>query len=149
MKKSPLAQVKDSFGSKEKLVDALVSLPEGVLDRGEDKDAWKQQLLTAANTKLLKLHTVGSQVSKRFGSKEKLVDALLGLQKRQQGPGLPRQAGDAADRQAVRSLPVGRARHQASPAEHEVGPHAARPRRFAAVGGAAGFRPSGVQAVRA
>ena len=111
MKKSPLAQVKDSFGSKEKLVDALVSLPEGVLDRGEDKDAWKQQLLTAANTKLLKLHTVGSQVSKRFGSKEKLVDA--------------------------------------SPAEHEVGPHAARPRRFAAVGGAAGFRPSGVQAVRA
>jgi len=82
MKKSPLAQVKDSFGSKEKLVDALVSLPEGVLDRAEDKDAWKQQLLTAANAKLLKLHTVGSQVSKRFGSKEKLVDALLGLQKR-------------------------------------------------------------------
>ena len=36
MKKSPLAQVKDSFGSKEKLVDALVSLPEGVLDRAED-----------------------------------------------------------------------------------------------------------------
>jgi hypothetical protein len=99
MKKSPLAQVKDSFGSKEKLVDALVSLPEGVLDRGEDKDAWKQQLLTAANTKLLKLHTVGSQVSKRFGSKEKLVDALLGLQKR---------AKDQDFRAKLATLPIGK-----------------------------------------
>lgn len=99
MKKSPLAQVKDSFGSKEKLVDALVSLPEGVLDRAEDKDAWKQQLLSAANSKLLKLHSVGSSVAKQFGSKEKLVDALLKLQSRSK---------DQDFRSKLVTLPVGK-----------------------------------------
>ena len=99
MKKSPLAQVKDSFGSKEKLVDALVSLPEGVLDRALDKAEWKQQLLTAANSKLLKLHNVGSEIAKRFGNKEKLVDALLKLQSRSK---------DQDFRTKLVSLPVGK-----------------------------------------
>jgi hypothetical protein len=73
MKKSPLAVVKEQFGSKDKLVDALAGLPAGVLDRSsEDKDAFRQQLLTAANSKLLRLHSVGSDVAKRWGSKAKM-----------------------------------------------------------------------------
>jgi hypothetical protein len=83
MKKSPLAQVKDQFGSKEKLVDALIALPESVLDRGEDdKDAFRKRLLGAANSKLLRLHKTGKAVSERWGSKDKLVDAILSLGKR-------------------------------------------------------------------
>lgn len=82
MKKSPLTQVKDQFGSKDKLVDAIVALPEGVLERDDDKDAFRTRLLTAANSKLLRLHTLGKQVADRFGSKDKLVDALLQLQRR-------------------------------------------------------------------
>jgi len=83
MKKSPLAVVKEQFGSKDKLVDALAGLPAGVLDRSsEDKDAFRQQLLTAANSKLLRLHSVGSDVAKRWGSKAKMVEALATLQNR-------------------------------------------------------------------
>ncbi len=76
--KSPLARVKEQFGSKDKLVDALVGLPEGVFERhNEDKDAFRKRLSSAANTKLLRMLEVGKAVKERFGSKEKLVDAIL------------------------------------------------------------------------
>ncbi len=85
MKKSPLAQVKEQFGSKEKLVDALIKLPASVIERpsdeGEDKDAFRNRLLVASNSKLLRLHTVGKKVSERWGSKDKLVDAILDLRR--------------------------------------------------------------------
>jgi hypothetical protein len=86
MKKSPLALVKEKFGSKEELVDALIALPESVLDRGEDgeesKDDFRKRLLGAANSKLLRLHKTGKSISDRWGSKTKLVDAILTLRKR-------------------------------------------------------------------
>lgn len=85
MKKSPLAQVKEQFGSKEKLVDALIKLPASVIERpsdeGEDKDAFRSRLLVASNSKLLRLHSVGKKVSERWGSKDKLVDAILDLRR--------------------------------------------------------------------
>ena len=77
--KSPLSQVKDVHGGKEKLVDSLVSL----LDRGEEsKDEFRARLLSAANSKLLRLHRSASELKQRFGDKEKLVDSLLALKKR-------------------------------------------------------------------
>lgn len=81
-KKSPLQRVKEKFESKEKLVEALLGLPESVLERteGDDKDGYKARLLAAANTKLLKLHAVGTAVAQRFGNKDGLVDALLKLE---------------------------------------------------------------------
>ena len=85
MKKPPLSLVKEQFGTKEQLVDALTALPEGVLARGsgdDDKDAFRTRLLTAANSKLLRLHQVGRAVADRWGSKDKLVDALLTMQRR-------------------------------------------------------------------
>lgn len=83
MKKSPLSLVKEQFGSKEQLVDALTALPEGVLSRGEDdKDAFRTRLLSAANSKLIRLHKMGRAVAERWGSKDKLVDALLLIQRR-------------------------------------------------------------------
>ena len=54
-KKTPLQQVTDRFGSKEKLVDKLI----GRLDRGDDsKDEFRDRLLAMANSKLLRLYDV-------------------------------------------------------------------------------------------
>lgn len=83
MKKSPLTQVKEQFGSKEKLVDALVAMPDSVIERGgAEKDEFRTKLLTAANAKLLRLHQTGSAVTERWGSKDKLVDAILTMKRR-------------------------------------------------------------------
>lgn len=76
---TPLQQVTQHHGGKDKLVDKLVDL----LDRGdEDKNAFRRRLLAAPNSKLLRLHRVASELKERFGSKDKLVDALLGLMNR-------------------------------------------------------------------
>ncbi len=72
--KSPFKRVSEDHGGKEKLVDAIVE----VLDRGdEDKDALKKRLQSSSNTKLLKLLATATELKSKFGSKEKLVDALL------------------------------------------------------------------------
>lgn len=75
MKASPLAEVKNRFGSKDKLVDAVRELAgeELFLDRvNEDKG-----LERVSNRKLLHLHAVLSQVKERFGTRAKLIDAIL------------------------------------------------------------------------
>lgn len=84
-KKSPLAQVNEQFGNKEKLIDALLALPAEIVERAraeEDKDAFRKRLSSAANRKLLRLHALGTTVKQRWGNKEGLVDALLGLMNR-------------------------------------------------------------------
>jgi hypothetical protein len=68
--KSPLAIVNETFGAKDKLVDKLV----GLLDRGdESKDDLRKRLSSAANSKLLNLHTVASAVKDKYGSHDALV----------------------------------------------------------------------------
>lgn len=68
--KSPLAIVNETFGEKDKLVDKLV----GLLDRGdESKDDLRKRLSSAANTKLLHLHKVATQVKEKWGSHDALV----------------------------------------------------------------------------
>jgi hypothetical protein len=68
--KSPLAIVNETFGAKDKLVDKLV----GLLDRGdESKDDLRKRLSTAANIKLLNLHTVATTVKDKYGSHDGLV----------------------------------------------------------------------------
>lgn len=77
-KASPLQQVKASFGGKEQLVDAIVSL--GLEHReGEDAQAFRQRLLTVSNGKLLRLHARQSRLKSDFGGKESLVDAIVGM----------------------------------------------------------------------
>jgi hypothetical protein len=115
MKKSPLAKVKEQFGSKDKLVDALIALPASVVERGEegeeDKDAFRKRLLGASNAKLLRLHTTGKSVSERFGSKGKLVDAILNLHKR---------GKDQDYRNKLSTLPLGKLFDQVSALEKGV-----------------------------
>ena len=79
-KKTPLQQVTEQHGGKEKLVDKLV----GMLNKREDesKDEFRRRLLAAPNTKLLKHFNVMTTVKDRFGGKDKLVDAILELMSR-------------------------------------------------------------------
>jgi hypothetical protein len=68
---SPLARVKQEFGGKDKLVDKIV----GLLDAGdESKDDLRKRLLGAANRKLIRLHSVATQV-KGAGGRDQIAAA--------------------------------------------------------------------------
>lgn len=72
--KSPLARVKEEFGSKDKLVDKIV----GLLGSGdESKDDLRKRLLGAANGKLLRLAGRATAL-KEVGGHEKLAAAAAG-----------------------------------------------------------------------
>ena len=83
--KSPLTRVKEEFGDKAKLVAAVEKL-------GGD-DLWvarineNKGLAHVSNAKLLRLHRVLSEVKEKFGTREKLVDAILELEKRTKDAG--------------------------------------------------------------
>ncbi len=67
-KKSPLQVVKETFGSKDKLVDAIV----GMADRGDESaDELRTRLTSASNAKLLRLHAALAETRDRFGGKAK------------------------------------------------------------------------------
>ena len=72
-KKTPLEQVNEDHGGKNKLVDVLL----GMIDIGEeDKDSARARLLKASNKKLLRLRANSSAIKEKFGSVEKLVHAV-------------------------------------------------------------------------
>ena len=77
MKKSPLQQVKEQFGSKEALAQKLAPL----LDRNEDENDgdFLRRLRTASNRQLLRLWAVEARVKADFGSKSGLVDRVVAL----------------------------------------------------------------------
>jgi hypothetical protein len=87
MKKSPLAEVKERFGSKENLVKELKEL----FDKGnffEDMLNPDKGLAHVSNVKLLKLHKVAAEVKDRFTTRANLVDDLLKTLKREKDEGL-------------------------------------------------------------
>jgi hypothetical protein len=84
--KSPLALVKDSFGDKAKLVEAIEKLATAELWVARTNE--KKGLAHVSNAKLLRLHATFSLVKEKFGTREKLVDAVLELEKRPKDAGL-------------------------------------------------------------
>lgn len=99
--KSPLAAVKDNFGDKAKLVEAVQAFATEDLwlgrvsaDRGGAKG-----LKNVSNSKLLRLHRTFSEVKEKFGTRGKLIDAILDVQKR---------AKDAGMRKRLEAYPVPR-----------------------------------------
>ncbi len=95
--KTPLAIVKDKFGDKEKLVAAV--------EKFTGDDLWVARtnkdkgLAHVSNAKLLRLHATFSEVKEKFGTREKLIDAILELEKRTK---------DAGYRQRLSAWPVPR-----------------------------------------
>jgi hypothetical protein len=82
---TPLALVKERFGSKEKLVKAVEALA--------SKDLWLDRvnedkgLGRVSNAKLLRLHASLEDAKKRFGSRDKLIGALCDFEKRSKDEG--------------------------------------------------------------
>jgi hypothetical protein len=83
---TPLAIVKEKFGEKAKLVEALEKLTgEALWVSRTNKD---KGLAHVSNAKLLRLHTTFTTVKEKFGTREKLIDAILELEKRTKDTGL-------------------------------------------------------------
>jgi hypothetical protein len=82
---SPLSIVKDKFGDKEKLVAAV--------EKFTSDDLWvsrvnaKKGLAHVSNAKLLRLHRIFSEVKEKFGTRDKLIGAILELEKRTKDEG--------------------------------------------------------------
>jgi len=72
-KKSPLQRVRDEFKTKEALVDRLLDVIEKA---DQQKDTLKTKLLAASNKKLLRLLEAAHEVKTRFGSTEKVAEAV-------------------------------------------------------------------------
>jgi hypothetical protein len=91
MATTPLAIVKDRFGSKEKLVKAVEGLT--------SKDLWLDRvnadkgLARVSNAKLLRLHDTLEDAKKRFGSRDKLISAICKLEKREKDDGYKARLG--------------------------------------------------------
>ena len=79
MKKSPVVVVKERFASKDKLVEAVQKL--ATADLWIDRVGTKG-LAKVSNQKLVKLHDSLTDAQKRFGSRDKLISAILELKKR-------------------------------------------------------------------
>jgi hypothetical protein len=83
---TPLAIVKEKFGEKAKLVEALEKLTgESLWVSRTNKD---KGLAHVSNAKLLRLHATFTTVKEKFGTREKLIDAILDLEKRSKDTGL-------------------------------------------------------------
>lgn len=75
-KKTPLQIVKDQYGSKDKLIDAVAALVQPA--EGESSDDHKKRLKYVSNAKLLHLLGVAEQ-AKQLGGRDGMVDAILKL----------------------------------------------------------------------
>lgn len=80
MKKSPVAVVKERFQSKEKLVEAVQKL--ATADLWVERLNAEKGLAKVSNQKLVKLHDALTDAKQRFGSRDKLISAILELKKR-------------------------------------------------------------------
>jgi hypothetical protein len=84
--KTPLAIMKEQFGEKSKLVEALEKLTgESLWVSRTNKD---KGLAHVSNAKLLRLHATFTAVKEKFGTREKLIDAILEIEKRSKDTGL-------------------------------------------------------------
>jgi hypothetical protein len=97
----PLSHTKDRFGTKKDLIEAVKKLmtddlwlPRLSSDRGGSKG-----IEHVSNKKLARLHEVLTAVQKEFGTRAKLVDAVLELDKR---------GKDAGYRKRLEGYPVPR-----------------------------------------
>jgi hypothetical protein len=85
MSKSPFASVKERFESKEKLVAAVQKL--ATKELWVDRVNSTKGLAKVSNAKLLRLHDVLTRAKEGFGSRDKLIAAIVELGKRSKDKG--------------------------------------------------------------
>ena len=75
MKKTPLQQTRERFGSKDKLVEQIM----GLVQRPSNmtKDQLKKKLRAQSNKKLVILLGREQMLKDRFGGRDKLIKALI------------------------------------------------------------------------
>ncbi len=83
---TPLKIVKDKFGDKAKLVTAIEQLTGDALWLSRTNE--NKGLAHVSNAKLLRLHATFTEVKAKFGTRDKLIDAVLELEKRTKDTGL-------------------------------------------------------------
>ncbi len=88
---TPLAIVKDRFGSKEKLIKAVEGL--ATKDLWLDRVNENKGLGSVSNAKLLRIHDTLEDAKKRFGSRDKLVAAICKIEKREKDDGYKARLG--------------------------------------------------------
>jgi hypothetical protein len=88
---SPLATVKEKFGDKEKLVAAVEKLATDDLWLGRTNK--NKGLAHVSNAKLLRLVATFTAVKEKFGTRAKLVDAIVVLEKRTKDEGFKARLG--------------------------------------------------------
>jgi len=83
--KSPLSTVKEKFGDKAQLVAAVEKFTtDDLWVARENKD---KGLAHVSNAKLLRLHATFTAVKEKFGTRDKLIDAICELEKRTKDEG--------------------------------------------------------------
>lgn len=85
MPKTPLQIVKEKFGDKKKLVEAIKAIASD--DLWLNRTNSEKGLELVSNAKLLRLHAIFSTVKEKFGSRAKLIDAVALLEKRTKDEG--------------------------------------------------------------
>ncbi|MEJ7729500.1 MAG: hypothetical protein WKG00_09810 [Polyangiaceae bacterium] len=90
MAKTPQSIMKDRFGEKSKLVEAVKGFlgEELWVARQSSDRGGSRGLEHVSNAKLIRLHDTFSEVKERFGTRAKLIDAILETEKRSKDPGL-------------------------------------------------------------
>ena len=83
--KTPLAQVKEKFDDKAKLVAAVQKLAGD--DLWIERTNKNKGLGHVSNAKLIRLHDTFSAVKEKFGTRDKLIGAILDIEKRTKDDG--------------------------------------------------------------
>jgi hypothetical protein len=89
--KTPLAQVKEKFNDKAKLVEAVQKLAGD--DLWIDRTNKNKGLGHVSNSKLIRLHDTFSAVKEKFGTRDKLIGAILEIEKRTKDDGYKTRLG--------------------------------------------------------
>ncbi|MDX9720023.1 MAG: hypothetical protein RBU37_04715 [Myxococcota bacterium] len=77
-KKTPTEIVNERFGSKKELAKLMIGRLEKPFEDESDED-FERRIRTTSNKKLLHLYELSEQLQQRFGSKDKLIDAIVAL----------------------------------------------------------------------
>jgi hypothetical protein len=89
--RNPLARVKEAFKDKASLVAAVEKL--AGTDLWVSRTNKDKGLAHVSNAKLLRLHATFTEVKAKFGTRDKLVAAVLELEKRTKDTGLAQKLG--------------------------------------------------------